>query len=181
MSENWLVPTSRIDAKLAKAGARPSGTTGRAICPPPPAQLSRLQLCLAVTLSGALINNVLTLGRKRPDLTFRNSWEVRRWWEGLSGSQLTVALPESTQQATGGTLDSSHQHRLQTCSLEIFYFVKPTCGVALNLSRRKMFDLKRCSCSRLFKGENENSDITMLMERQEKHFWGFTAKHCCRN
>lgn len=77
----------------------------------------RLQLnFLAVTLSGALINNVLTLGRKRPDLTFRNSWEVRRRREELGGSQLTVTLAAWTQQATGGALGSRHQRRLQTFS-----------------------------------------------------------------
>lgn len=39
---------------------------------------SRLQLCLAVTLSSTLINNVLILGRKQPNLAFGNSWEGRR-------------------------------------------------------------------------------------------------------
>lgn len=74
---------------------------------------SRFQLCLAVTLGAALINNMLTLGRKRLDFIFSNSWEVRRWWEELSGSQLTVTLPALTQHMTDATLDSCHQQRLR--------------------------------------------------------------------
>lgn len=74
---------------------------------------SRFQLCLAVTLGAALINNMLTLGRKRLDFIFSNSWEVRRWWEELSGSQLTVTLPALTQHMTDTTLDSCHQQRLR--------------------------------------------------------------------
>lgn len=44
------------------------GTTGGAICAP---------LQLSVTLSWSLINNVLSLCRKRLCAIFRNSWEVR--------------------------------------------------------------------------------------------------------
>lgn len=74
---------------------------------------SRLQLCHAVTLSAALINNMFTLCRKRLDFIFSNSWEVRRWWGELSRSQLTVTLPALTQHMTDVTLDGCHQHRLK--------------------------------------------------------------------
>ncbi len=76
----------------------------------------RLQLCHAVTLSTALINNMLTLGRKRFDFIFSNSWEVRRWWEELSRSQLTVTLPALTQHMTDVTLDGCHRCCLKNLS-----------------------------------------------------------------
>lgn len=98
----------RIQAKLAKAGDH-CGNNWPTNLPAASSSTSRLQLCHAVTLSTALINNMLTLGRKRLDSIFSNSWEVRRRREELSRSQLTVTLPALTQHMTDVTLDGCHQ------------------------------------------------------------------------
>lgn len=91
----------------SQVGDHCGGTTGPPICLLLPAQL--LVFSSAVAFSTALINNMLTLGRKWIDSIFSNSWEVWWWWEELSRSQLTVTFPALTQHMTDVTMDGCHR------------------------------------------------------------------------
>ncbi len=104
---------------------------------------SRLQFGLAVTLSAALINNMLTLCRKRLDFIFSNSWEVRRRWEQLSRSQLTVTLPALTQRgqlpSAAPQIFNPHWENISATNMEVLVFKQTSCVCFLSSVNNRNF------------------------------------------